>query len=84
MTLVIFRNFLATKVATTNYRSIRKEELFMKQVTTLFMLIIGMLFLFTGLLNAQYQMENLGRGLIAVKMDNVGVYVGWRILHDRG
>lgn len=29
---------------------------------------------------APYQMENLGRGVVAMRMDNTNVYVGWRLL----
>jgi rhamnogalacturonan endolyase len=52
----------------------------MKQVTNGFILIIGMLFVFVGMLNAQWQMEKLDRGVVAVKMANDGVFVGWRML----
>jgi rhamnogalacturonan endolyase len=57
-----------------------KGEGTMKLVTNLFLSILGMLLLSTVSIHAQYQMEELGRGVVAVKMANNGVYVGWRML----
>ncbi|HEX9970609.1 MAG TPA: hypothetical protein VGD14_00925, partial [bacterium] len=45
----------------------------------LFVLIITISFLFIGTTKAQYQMEELDRGLIAVATES-GVYLGWRLL----
>lgn len=37
--------------------------------------------LFTGYtLQAQYQMENLGRGVVAIRTSSSQVYIGWRLL----
>ena len=52
----------------------------MKRFSRLILSITGLLFLISGLLKAQYQMENLDRGIVAVKMAGDGVYVGWRLL----
>jgi rhamnogalacturonan endolyase len=45
----------------------------------LFVLIITINFLFIGTTKAQYQMEELDRGLVAVATES-GVYLGWRLL----
>ena len=52
----------------------------MKHITKGSMSIIGMLFVFIGMLNAQWQTEELDRGVVAVKMANDGAFVGWRML----
>jgi rhamnogalacturonan endolyase len=41
---------------------------------------IGLPLLFTGSIRAQRQMENLGRGVVAVYQGDGKVYVGWRML----
>jgi autotransporter-associated beta strand protein len=41
---------------------------------------IGMMFLVVTGANAQRQMENLGRGVVAVPTNSATVYVGWRML----
>jgi rhamnogalacturonan endolyase len=41
---------------------------------------IGMALFITGTINAQRQMENLGRGVVAVNQGDHKVYVGWRML----
>ena len=42
-------------------------------------LLVGTLLLFTHATRAQSRMENLGRGVVAVRTAT-GVYVGWRML----
>lgn len=42
--------------------------------------IIGIILLLTNILQAQRQMENLNRGVIAVAQGDGKVYVGWRML----
>jgi rhamnogalacturonan endolyase len=44
-----------------------------------FLLIVTIGFLLTGKSNAQFQTEELGRGLVAVATED-GVYLGWRLL----
>ena len=47
--------------------------------------IIGIILLLTNILQAQRQMENLNRGVIAIAQDEGKVYIGWRMLgteHD--
>ncbi|HUU18540.1 MAG TPA: rhamnogalacturonan lyase [Sedimentisphaerales bacterium] len=41
---------------------------------------IGMILFFTGTIHAQRQMENLGRGVVAVNQGDGKVYIGWRML----
>ncbi len=41
---------------------------------------IGMILFFTGTIHAQRQMENLGRGVVAINQGDGRVYVGWRML----
>jgi rhamnogalacturonan endolyase len=43
-------------------------------------LAIGMMLVFAQLMNAQYLMENLGRGVVAIRQNATNVYVGWRLL----
>src|SRR5262245_55273378 len=43
-------------------------------------LTIGMLFLFVESATAQRMMENLGRGVVAVRRNSTQVYIGWRLL----
>lgn len=43
-------------------------------------IVITTLFFFIGGANAQRQMENLGRGVVAINKGNGKVYVGWRML----
>ena len=50
----------------------------MKSMKSLFS-IITVYLIFFGAANAQYQMEELNRGLVAVKTD-WGIYIGWRLL----
>jgi len=40
--------------------------------------IIGIILLLTNILQAQRQMENLNRGVIAVAQGDGKVYIGWR------
>ncbi len=47
--------------------------------TKTFLAIVTML-LFVGAAQAQYLMENLGRGLVAMRQSSTQVYVGWRLL----
>jgi len=42
--------------------------------------VIGALFLIATGANAQRQMENLGRGVVAVRTNDTTAYVGWRML----
>jgi rhamnogalacturonan endolyase len=44
------------------------------------LLTIGVLFFCASSAFAQYQMENLSRGVIAVRTGSTQVYVGWRLL----
>ena len=41
---------------------------------------IGMILVLTNISQAQRQMENLNRGVVAVRQDDGKVYVGWRML----
>ena len=41
---------------------------------------VGMIFVFVAEASAQRQMENLGRGLVAVNQSDGKVYIGWRLL----
>ena len=42
--------------------------------------MIGAILLIATGANAQRQMENLGRGVVAVRTNTTTVYVGWRML----
>src|SRR5215207_4651736 len=42
--------------------------------------IAVMLFALSSAARAQYLMENLGRGVVAVRQNETQVYVGWRLL----
>jgi len=44
------------------------------------LVLIGMMCLFAADAGAQRQMENLGRGVVAVNQGGAKVYVGWRLL----
>ena len=44
------------------------------------LILAAALFLFAGVARAQYLMENLGRGVVAVRQNASDVYVGWRLL----
>ena len=41
---------------------------------------IGAILLVTGPIQAQRQMEKLGRGMVAINQGGGKVYVGWRLL----
>ena len=41
---------------------------------------IGLVFFLTATANSQHLMENLGRGVVAVRQSATEVYVGWRVL----
>jgi autotransporter-associated beta strand protein len=43
-------------------------------------LALAMLLLFAQTAQGQYLMENLGRGVVAVRRSNAEVYIGWRLL----
>ncbi|HEX6625666.1 MAG TPA: Ig-like domain-containing protein, partial [Pyrinomonadaceae bacterium] len=43
-------------------------------------LVCGMMLLLASAAQAQYLMENLGRGVVAVRQSSTEVYVGWRML----
>src|SRR5215212_451832 len=43
-------------------------------------LVVGLLLLCAHNARAQYLMENLGRGVVAVRKSTTEVYVGWRLL----
>ncbi|HZB43987.1 MAG TPA: hypothetical protein VE360_02015, partial [Pyrinomonadaceae bacterium] len=43
-------------------------------------LLCGMMLLLASAAQAQYLMENLGRGVVAVRQNETQVYVGWRML----
>ncbi|HEX8144064.1 MAG TPA: Ig-like domain-containing protein, partial [Pyrinomonadaceae bacterium] len=43
-------------------------------------LLIGIVLLFASVAQAQYLMENLGRGMVAVRQNSNSVYIGWRLL----
>lgn len=52
----------------------------MKQ-TKRIILIISISFIFSNLLMGQeFQPENIDRGPVAVAVQDVGVYIGWRLL----
>lgn len=43
--------------------------------------MIAIVFIFSGICSGQtYQMENLDRGVVAVAVQDKGIYVGWRLL----
>ena len=44
------------------------------------LILAAALFAFAATARAQYLMENLGRGLVAVRQNSTDVYVGWRLL----
>ncbi|HEX8118769.1 MAG TPA: hypothetical protein VF521_15945, partial [Pyrinomonadaceae bacterium] len=44
------------------------------------LILAAALFLLTATARAQYLMENLGRGVVAVRQNSTDVYVGWRLL----
>jgi rhamnogalacturonan endolyase len=48
--------------------------------TLLIAMLIGLLYLIGAGANGPWQMESLGRGLIAVNQGSEGVYIGWRLL----
>src|SRR5215216_7907341 len=50
------------------------------RTTPRIILAIGILLLFTYSARAQYLMENLRRGVVAVRQSSTSVYVGWRML----
>ncbi len=52
----------------------------MRKFDSSLMLVCQLLILFTVCAQAQYQMENLGRGVVAVRQSSTQVYVGWRML----
>jgi rhamnogalacturonan endolyase len=43
-------------------------------------LVVGLLLLYSHNAHAQYLMENLGRGVVAIRQNATDVYVGWRQL----
>lgn len=43
-------------------------------------IIIGLMLIFANPAKAQYLMENLGRGVVAMRQNSTDVYVGWRML----
>src|SRR5215211_6483120 len=43
-------------------------------------LVVGLLLVCTHSARAQYLMEKLGRGVVAVRQSTTEVYVGWRLL----
>jgi rhamnogalacturonan endolyase len=49
-------------------------------IKTSIALVIGMIVLFAASAHAQYLMENLGRGMVAVRQNANTVYIGWRLL----
>ena len=52
----------------------------MKQIKSIFVLIT-FLFIFINLVKGQgFQPENIGRGPVAVVLQDGGVYVSWRLL----
>ena len=58
-----------------------KEEYPMKSKTAYELLLIsGMIVLIVAASNAQRQMENLGRGVVAINQGDGNVFVGWRML----
>ena len=59
----------------------RKEQRVMKQKTkSTITIVLGTILLFTGSIHAQRYMENLGRGVVAIRTGGSQVYVGWRML----
>src|SRR5262245_31943790 len=51
-----------------------------RQMTIISLLVIGMFLLLADSAFAQYQMEDLSRGVVAVRTGSAQVYVGWRLL----
>lgn len=43
------------------------------------LVLAAALFIFTATVRAQYLMENLGRGVVAIRQNATDVYVGWRL-----
>ena len=43
-------------------------------------IVVGLLLILAHPASAQRQMETLDRGVVAVALDDGGVYVGWRML----
>src|SRR5262249_48305824 len=52
----------------------------MKSAKSTLLLAIGVLFFCVSAAFAQYQMEDLSRGVVAVRSGSAQVYVGWRLL----
>jgi len=52
----------------------------MKSAKSKMLLAIGVVFFCAGAAFAQYQMEDLSRGVVAVRTGGAQVYVGWRLL----
>jgi rhamnogalacturonan endolyase len=57
----------------------RERKVYMKTKLRI-VLVIGILFASAHLAKAQYLMENLGRGVVAIRQNATDVYVGWRLL----
>src|SRR5215217_6661051 len=43
------------------------------------LVLVAALFIFSATVKAQYLMENLGRGVVAIRQNTTDVYVGWRL-----
>lgn len=43
------------------------------------LIVVAALFIFSATVKAQYLMENLGRGVVAIRQNSTDVYVGWRL-----
>src|SRR5215468_4525485 len=57
-----------------------KEDIVMGSAKLKMSFAIGVLFLCASAAFAQYQMEDLSRGVVAVRTGSAQVYVGWRLL----
>lgn len=56
-----------------------KRDNYMKNNVKL-IFAIGIMLIFANLAKSQYLMENLGRGVVAIRQNATDVYVGWRML----
>jgi rhamnogalacturonan endolyase len=62
------------------YHHLLKEDTFMESAKSKVLLAIGVVFFCASASFAQYQMEDLSRGVVAVRTGAAQAYVGWRLL----
>src|SRR5215475_1786089 len=62
------------------YHHFLKEDIVMGSAKSKMLLVIGVLYFCASAAFAQYQMEDLSRGVVAVRTGGAQAYVGWRLL----